>query len=116
MKTGPTPLIRQSIERPFRTMFGTTVGGFAKRLPIMDLLLDLAFPKPLADGTLESAQRMNIPGTPVIRSNDSTPANVFDTSSVTENISETFSNNTFSSSLPFGDPDVYSVYGIDVDL
>ena len=50
MKTGPTPLIRQSIERPFRTMFGTTVGGFAKRLPIMDLLLDLAFPKPLADG------------------------------------------------------------------
>ena len=116
MTTGPTPLIRQSIERPFRTMFGTTVGGFAKRLPIMDLLLDLAFPKPLADGTLENAQRMNIPGTPVIRSNDSTPANVFDTSSVTENISETFSNDTFSSSLPIGDPDVYSVYGIDVDL
>ena len=52
MKTGPTPLIRQSIERPFRTMFGTTVGGFAKRLPILDVLLDLAFPKPLADGTL----------------------------------------------------------------
>ena len=33
-------------------MFGTTVSGFAKRLPILDLLLDLAFPKPLADGTL----------------------------------------------------------------
>ena len=52
MKTGPTPLTRQIIERPIRTMFGTTVSGFAKRLPILDLLLDLAFPKPLADGTL----------------------------------------------------------------
>ena len=52
MKTGPTPLTRQIIERPIRTMFGTTVKGFAKRLPILDLLLDLAFPKPLADGTL----------------------------------------------------------------
>ena len=52
MKTGPTPLTRQIIERPVRTMFGTTVSGFAKRLPILDLLLDLAFPKPLADGTL----------------------------------------------------------------
>ena len=52
MKTGPTPLTRQMIERPVRTMFGTTVSGFAKRLPILDLLLDLAFPKPLADGTL----------------------------------------------------------------
>ena len=52
MKTGPTPLTRQIIERPIRTMFGTTVSGFAKRLPILDLLLDLAFPQPLADGTL----------------------------------------------------------------
>ena len=26
--------------------------GFAKKIPILDVLLDLAFPKPLADGTL----------------------------------------------------------------
>ena len=52
MKTGPTPLFRQSIERPFRSLLGAGVKGFAKKIPILDLLLDLAFPKPLADGTL----------------------------------------------------------------
>ena len=52
MKTGPTPLFRQSIERPFRSLLGGGVKGFAKKIPILDLLLDLAFPKPLADGTL----------------------------------------------------------------
>ena len=52
MKTGPTPLFRQSVERPFRTLFGGGAKGVAKRIPILDLLLDLAFPKPLADGTL----------------------------------------------------------------
>ena len=52
MKTGPTPLFRQSIERPFRSLLGGGVKGAAKKVPILDLLLDLAFPKPLADGTL----------------------------------------------------------------
>ena len=52
MKTGPTPLFRQSVERPFRTLFGGGAKGVAKKIPILDLLLDLAFPKPLADGTL----------------------------------------------------------------
>jgi len=52
MKTGPTPLFRQSVERPLRTLFGGGLKGFAKKIPILDVLLDLAFPKPLADGTL----------------------------------------------------------------
>tara|TARA_R100001163_G_C5060708_1_gene197551 strand:- start:883 stop:2385 length:1503 start_codon:yes stop_codon:yes gene_type:complete len=52
MKTGPTPLFRQTIERPFRSLLGGGVKGVAKKIPILDLLLDLAFPKPLADGTL----------------------------------------------------------------
>ena len=56
MKTGPTPLFRQSVERPFRALFGGGVKGIAKKIPILDLLLDLAFPKPLADGTLTGNQ------------------------------------------------------------
>ena len=52
MKTGPTPLFRQSIERPFRSLLSGGAKGVAKKIPILDLLLDLAFPKPLADGTL----------------------------------------------------------------
>ena len=56
MKTGPTPLFRQSVERPFRALFGGGAKGIAKKIPILDLLLDLAFPKPLADGTLTGNQ------------------------------------------------------------
>ena len=52
MKTGPTPLFRQTLERPFRSLLGGGVKGAAKKVPILDLLLDLVFPKPLADGTL----------------------------------------------------------------
>ena len=35
-----------------RALFGGGAKGVAKKIPILDLLLDLAFPKPLADGTL----------------------------------------------------------------
>ena len=58
MKTGPTPLFRQSVERPFRALFGGGAKGIAKKIPILDLLLDLAFPKPLADGTLTGNQNV----------------------------------------------------------
>ena len=56
MKTGPTPLFRQTLERPFRSLLGGGVKGAAKKVPILDLLLDLVFPKPLADGTLTGNQ------------------------------------------------------------
>ena len=60
MKTGPTPLFRQTLERPFRSLLGGGVKGAAKKVPILDLLLDLVFPKPLADGTLTGNQN-NLP-------------------------------------------------------
>ena len=47
--------------------------GTVKKLPLIDLLMDLAFPQPLADGTLTGAQQRNIPGTPVLRVQISSP-------------------------------------------
>ena len=40
----------------YNALFGGGVKGIAKKIPILDLLLDLAFPKPLADGTLTGNQ------------------------------------------------------------
>ena len=54
VKTGPTPAVRQAFERPVRSLLGGGVKGVAKKLPILDLLLDFVFPKPLADGTLDA--------------------------------------------------------------
>ena len=41
VKTGPTPAVRQAFERPVRTLLGGGVKGVAKRLPILDLLLEI---------------------------------------------------------------------------
>ena len=57
-----------------------------KIAPFLGTALDFAFPEPLADGTLENAQRMNIPGTPVVRSNKAMDASSFN---ITEAVSYT---------------------------
>ena len=89
--------------------------GLLKRLPLIDLLMDLAFPQPLADGTLTGAQQRNIPGTPVMRSNSTPPppnlGEAF-TQLSQGNDSETFINDTFSINLPSADENVLATYGI----
>ena len=94
-----------------------------KIAPFLGTALDFAFPEPLADGTLENAQRMNIPGTPVVRSNKSMDASSFNITEVANQLqrqlddqnSET-NNETFSIDLPLGDPKVYEIYGADIGL
>ncbi len=94
-----------------------------KIAPFLGTALDFAFPEPLADGTLESAQRMNIPGTPVVRSNKAMDASSFNITEVANQLqrqlddqnSET-NNETFSIDLPLGDPKVYEIYGADIGL
>ena len=104
-----------------KTMQGSTRSmlglgkGLLKRLPLIDLLMDLAFPQPLADGTLTGAQQRNIPGTPVMRSNSTPPppnlGEAF-TQLSQSNDSETFINDTFSINLPSADENVLATYGI----
>ena len=87
-----------------KTMQGSTRSmlglgkGLLKKLPIIDLLMDLAFPQPLADGTLTGAQQRNIPGTPVMRSNNTPPPpNLSEAfQQLSQNNSETFINDHFS--------------------
>ena len=94
-----------------------------KIAPFLGTALDFAFPEPLADGTLENAQKMNIPGTPVVRSNKSMDASSFNITEVVNQLqrqlddqnSET-NNETFSIDLPLGDPKVYEIYGADIGL
>ena len=92
-----------------------------KIAPLLGTALDFAFPESLADGSLEAAQRMNIPGTPVKRSNNQFSSidmrDVFNKlkDQFNENDSETF-NETFSMSLPLGDPRVYEIMGVDGEL
>ena len=66
---------------------------------------------------------MNIPGTPVVRSNKSMDASSFNITEVANQLqrqlddqnSET-NNETFSIDLPLGDPKVYEIYGADIGL
>ena len=114
---------RSAYARTFgvKTMQGSTRNllglgkGLVKRLPLIDLLMDLAFPQPLADGTLTGAQQRNIPGTPVMRSNSTPPppnlGEAF-TQLSQGNDSETFINDTFSINLPSADENVLATYGI----
>ena len=89
--------------------------GLLKKLPLLDLLTDLAFPQPLADGTLTGAQQRNIPGVPVMRSNSTPPppnlSEVFQQISQEDN-SEIFFNDTFSINLLSADDNVLATYGI----
>lgn len=119
MGTGPTPLIRQVIERSLKAMLALGKGT-AKTAPLIGTALDLAFPQPLADGTLTSAQEMQIPGTPVLKTN--TPPSPIDMSGVfnqppqLDGDDNTFINDTFSFDLPLGDPNVLEIYGADISL
>tara|TARA_R100000234_G_C4999963_1_gene179828 strand:+ start:673 stop:2151 length:1479 start_codon:yes stop_codon:yes gene_type:complete len=119
MGTGPTPLIRQVIERSLKAMLALGKGT-AKKAPLIGTALDLAFPQPLADGTLTSAQEMQIPGTPVLKTN--TPPSPVDMSGIFNQPpqfngdDDTFINDTFSFDLPLGDPNVLEIYGADISL
>jgi len=104
----------KTMQQSTRRMLGLGKGLF-KKLPLIDLLMDLAFPKPLADGTLTGAQQRNIPGTPVMRSNSTPPppnlGEAF-TQLSQGNDSETSINDTFSINLPSADENVLATYGI----
>ena len=104
----------KTMQQSTRSMLGLGK-GLLKRLPLIDLLMDLAFPQPLADGTLTGAQQRNIPGTPVMRSNSTPPppnlSEAFQQLSQS-NDSETFINDTFSINLPSADENVLATYGI----
>ena len=104
----------KTMQQSTRSMLGLGK-GLLKKLPLIDLLMDLAFPKPLADGTLTGAQQRNIPGTPVMRSNSTPPppnlSEAF-TQLSQGNDSETFINDTFSINLPSADENVLATYGI----
>ena len=104
----------KTMQQSTRSMLGLGK-GLLKRLPLIDLLMDLAFPQPLADGTLTGAQQRNIPGTPVMRSNSTPPppnlGEAF-TQLSQGNDSETFINDTFSINLPSADENVLATYGI----
>ena len=80
VKTGPTPAIRQAVERPLRSFSKAPkmfkgLGGAAG-----SVLMDMIFPEPAFNPTLDDARRMGfpmgpqskaitMPGTPVPRSN-----------------------------------------------
>ena len=119
MGTGPTPLIRQVIERSLKAMLALGKGT-AKTAPLIGTALDLAFPQPLADGTLTSAQEMQIPGTPVLKTNTPPPpvdmSGVFNQPPQLDGDDDTFINDTFSFDLPLGDPNVLEIYGADISL
>ena len=119
MGTGPTPLIRQVIERSLKAMLALGKGT-AKKAPLIGAALDLAFPQPLADGTLTNAQKMQIPGTPVLKTNTPSPpvdmSGVFNQPPQFDGDDDTFINDTFSFDLPLGDPNVLEIYGADISL
>ena len=119
MSTGPTPLFRQVIERSLKAMLALGKGT-AKKAPLIGTALDLAFPQPLADGTLTSAQEMQIPGTPVLKTNTPSPpvdmSGVFNQPPQLDGDDDTFINDTFSFDLPLGDPNVLEIYGADISL
>jgi len=103
----------KTMQQSTRSMLGLGK-GLLKRLPLIDLLMDLAFPQPLADGTLTGAQQRNIPGTPIMRSNSSSPPpNLSEAfQQLSQNNSETFINDHFSVNLLSADEDVLATYGI----
>ena len=103
----------RSMNPSTRSMLGLGKGLF-KKLPLIDLLMDLAFPQPLADGTLTGAQQRNIPGTPIMRSNNTPPPpNLSEAfQQLSQNNSETFINDHFSVNLLSADEDVLATYGI----
>ena len=119
MGTGPTPLIRQVIERSLKAMLALGKGT-AKTAPLIGTALDLAFPQPLADGTLTGAQKMQIPGTPVLKTNTPPPpvdmSGIFNQPPQLDGDDDTFINDTFSFDLPLGDPNVLEIYGADISL
>ena len=119
MGTGPTPLIRQVIERSLKAMLALGKGT-AKTAPLIGTALDLAFPQPLADGTLTNAQKMQIPGTPVLKTNTPPPpvdmSGIFNQPPQLDGDDDTFINDTFSFDLPLGDPNVLEIYGADISL
>ena len=119
MGTGPTPLIRQVIERSLKAMLALGKGT-SKKAPLIGTALDLAFPQPLADGTLTSAQKMQIPGTPVLKTNTPSPpvdmSGIFNQPPQFDGDNDTFINDTFSFDLPLGDPNVLEIYGADISL
>ena len=119
MGTGPTPLIRQVIERSLKAMLALGKGT-AKKAPLIGTALDLAFPQPLDDGTLTNAQKMQIPGTPVLKTNTPPPpvdmSGVFNQPPQLDGDDDTFINDTFSFDLPLGDPNVLEIYGADISL
>ena len=119
MATGPTPLFRQVIERSLKAMLALGKGT-AKKAPLIGTALDLAFPQPLADGTLTSAQEMQIPGTPVLKTNTPPPpvdmSGIFNQPPQFDGDDDTFINDTFSFDLPLGDPNVLEIYGADISL
>ena len=109
--------------RPFKAFTPEMLAlgkGTAKKAPLIGTALDLAFPQPLADGTLTSAQEMQIPGTPVLKTN--TPPSPVDMSGIfnqppqLDGDNDTFINDTFSFDLPLGDPNVLEIYGADISL
>ena len=104
----------KTMKQSTRSMLGLGK-GLLKKLPLIDLLMDLAFPQPLADGTLTGAQQRNIPGTPVMRNNSTPPppnlSEAFQQLSQS-NDSDTFINDTFSINLPSADENVLATYGI----
>ena len=119
MATGPTPLFRQVIERSLKAMLALGKGT-AKKAPLIGAALDLAFPQPLADGTLTNAQKMQIPGTPVLKTNTPPPpvdmSGIFNQPPQFDSDDDTFINDTFSFDLPLGDPNVLEIYGADISL
>ena len=119
MGTGPTPLFRQVIERSLKAMLALGKGT-AKKAPLIGAALDLAFPQPLADGTLTNAQKMQIPGTPVLKTNTPPPpvdmSGIFNQPPQFDSDDDTFINDTFSFDLPLGDPNVLEIYGADISL
>ena len=119
MATGPTPLFRQVIERSLKAMLALGKGT-AKTAPLIGTALDLAFPQPLADGTLTGAQKMQIPGTPVLKTNTPPPpvdmSGIFNQPPQLDGDDDTFINDTFSFDLPLGDPNVLEIYGADISL
>ena len=119
MATGPTPLFRQVIERSLKAMLALGKGT-AKKAPLIGAALDLAFPQPLADGTLTNAQKMQIPGTPVLKTNTPPPpvdmSGIFNQPPQLDGDDDTFINDTFSFDLPLGDPNVLEIYGADISL
>ena len=119
MATGPTPLFRQVIERSLKAMLALGKGT-AKKAPLIGAALDLAFPQPLADGTLTNAQKMQIPGTPVLKTNTPPPpvdmSGIFNQPPQFDGDDDTFINDTFSFDLPLGDPNVLEIYGADISL